>query len=241
VTRLLASVQDEREAEIALSGGADIVDFKNARAGALGALDPCVIAAALPRAHRRALTSATAGDWPLEPLALTQAVMRTGATGVDYVKIGLLPDAGLEDCVNALAPAATQYRLVAVFFADRGVPFEALRRLHMAGFAGAMIDTFDKASGGLRQHMSEGALRTFIQSARGFGLYTGLAGSLRSDDIHALVPLTPHLLGFRGALCEGSDRGAALSADRLRAVRAELDRARARHPDVDSGRPLMPK
>jgi hypothetical protein len=50
--------------------------------------------------------------------------MRTGATGVDYVKVGLLPGTQLENCIKALAPAATQYRLVAVFFADRGVPFE---------------------------------------------------------------------------------------------------------------------
>jgi len=241
MTRLLASVQDGHEAEIALNGAADIVDFKNARAGALGALDPCLIAAALARLHRRVLTSATAGDWPLEPLALAQAVTRTGATGVDYVKVGLLPGTGLENCIKALGPAATQYRLVAVFFADRGVPLEALRHLHIAGFAGAMIDTFDKASGGLRQHMSDRALKTFIQAARDFELYSGLAGSLRCDDIDALAGLAPHLLGFRGALCEASDRGAALSADRLRLVRAELDRVRASRLDLDFCCSLTPK
>jgi uncharacterized protein (UPF0264 family) len=234
MTRLLASVQDEHEAEVALEGGSDIIDFKNAREGALGALDPYVIVSALLRLNRRALTSATAGDWPLDPAALLQAVMRAGATGVDYVKVGLLPGAALENCIKALAPAATQYRIVAVFFADRGVPLTALRHLHIAGFAGAMIDTFDKSSGGLRQHMSDRALKTFIEAARDFELYTGLAGSLRTDDIDALARLAPHLLGFRGALCEASDRGAALSAERLRLVRAELDFARAQHADPDS-------
>ena len=67
MTRLLASVQNEDEALAALAGGADIIDFKNARAGALGALDPYIIASALLRLNGRALTSATAGDWPLEP------------------------------------------------------------------------------------------------------------------------------------------------------------------------------
>ena len=43
--RLLASVKDTDEAEIALSGGADIIDFKDPAHGALGALPVEVIAA----------------------------------------------------------------------------------------------------------------------------------------------------------------------------------------------------
>ncbi len=241
MTCLLASVQDEHEAQLALEGGADIIDFKNPRAGALGALNPQRVAQALVSVNQRRLTSATAGDWPLEPLALTQAVMRTGASGVDYVKVGLLPGTELENCIKALAPAATQYKIVAVFFGDRGVPLAVLRHLHIAGFAGAMIDTFDKASGGLRQHMSDRTLKAFIDTARDFDLYTGLAGSLRLDDIESLVALSPHLIGFRGALCEASDRGAALSAERVRAVRAEVDRANARYPDVDRCCALTPR
>jgi (5-formylfuran-3-yl)methyl phosphate synthase len=229
MTRLLASVQDEHEALVALEGGASIIDFKDARAGALAALDPHLIAAALRRLHGRAITSATAGDWPLDPGALAQAVMRTGATGVEYVKVGLLPGAELMNCITALASAATQYRLVAVFFADRGVPLDMLRHLHLARFAGTMVDTFDKASGGLRQHMSDRALKSFIDIAHDFELHTGLAGSLRIDDIDALTGLAPDFLGFRGALCESSQRGSALSARRLRLVREELDRARTRH------------
>jgi len=233
MTRLLASVQNEDEALAALAGGADIIDFKDARAGALGALDPYIVASALARLNGRAITSATAGDWPLEPSIIAEAVMRTGATGVEYVKVGLLPGAALENCIKALAPAATQYRIVAVFFADRGVPLETLRHLHIARFAGAMIDTFDKRNGGLRQHMSDRALKTFIQAARDFELYTGLAGSLRLDDIDPLASLLPHYLGFRGALCEGSDRTTKLSPDRLRRVRTELERARALQTDPD--------
>ena len=38
--RLLASVQDAEEADIALLGGADIIDFKDPAHGALGALPP---------------------------------------------------------------------------------------------------------------------------------------------------------------------------------------------------------
>ena len=73
------------------------------------------------RVNKRALTSATAVDWPLDPDVLTQAVQRTGETGVDYVKLGLLPGNELLKCIEALANTASEYRLVAVFFADRGV------------------------------------------------------------------------------------------------------------------------
>lgn len=232
--RLLASVQDEHEADVALAGGADILDFKNPREGALGALDPHIVAAALLRLKGRVLTSATAGDWPLDPIALTQAVMRTGATGVDYVKLGLLGGPALESCIQALAPAAAQYRIVAVFFADRGVPLDALRHLRAAGFAGAMIDTFDKRNGGLRRHMTDRELKAFVQAARDFDLNAGLAGSLRIEDIGPLACLAPHVLGFRGALCEGSERTAAFSAERVRLTRCALNDARTSRPDPDS-------
>jgi dihydroneopterin aldolase len=74
-------------------------------------------------------------------------------------------------------------------------------------------------------------LQTFISTARDFELYSGLAGSLREDDIDELTQLTPHFLGFRGALCDESDRGAALSPERVQRVRAELDRVRVQAPD----------
>jgi len=239
MTRLLVSVQDEHEALVALDGGAAIIDFKDPGVGALGALPAPAIIAALRKLDSRAITSATAGDWPLEANAITQAVVRTGATGVDYVKIGLLPGEALENCVKALAPAARRYRLIAVFFADRGVPLEILQTLHVAHFAGVMIDTFDKAGGGLRRHMNDPALAAFLDCARNFDLYTGLAGSLRMEDISALAELAPHFLGFRGAVCENAQRGSALSAHRLRLVSDELKRAKVRH--VPAKASLSPK
>jgi len=57
VTRLLASVAGLEEARLALAGGADIVDFKDPRRGALGALPVAVVAecvAALSNARETA-------------------------------------------------------------------------------------------------------------------------------------------------------------------------------------------
>ena len=223
MTRLLASVKDEHEAEVALHGGADIIDFKDPAQGALGALAPHVIAGGLRRVAGRALTSATAGDWPLQPAILTQAVQRTGDTGVDYVKVGLLPGAALEACLEALALLAVRHRIVAVFFADRGVPMHALDKLRRAGFAGVMLDTFDKGGGGLRQNLSDDRLRAFVESGRNLGLMTGLAGSLCIEDIPLLAPINPDLLGFRGALCDSGARNSALCVERVQRIRATLD------------------
>jgi uncharacterized protein (UPF0264 family) len=223
--RLLASVKDADEADIALLGGADVIDFKDPARGALGALPAEVIASGVGRVARRAPTSATAGDWPLDPVVLTQAAERIAATGVDFVKLGLLPGEALLGCIEALAAFAARHRTVAVFFGDRGVPLYALRALRDAGFTGAMIDTFDKDAGSLRQHLDERSLRAFIELARDLGLMTGLAGSLRVADIGPLAALGPDLLGFRGALCQPGGRAAPLCVERVRAVREALNKA----------------
>jgi dihydroneopterin aldolase len=227
MTRFLASVRDEHEAAEALAGGADIIDFKDPASGALGAAAPEAIERGIAKLAGRALTSATAGDWPLDARALVEAGRRIGATGVDYVKLGLLPGAALLECIDELRAVARAHRLVAVFFADRGVPFAALERLRAAGFAGAMLDTYDKDKGGLRRHLSDAELARFVRAARRAELMTGLAGSLTLEDIPPLARVRPDLLGFRGALC-AAGRTSGLSAERLRSVRTALDRASTR-------------
>ena len=225
--RFLASVRDRTEALDALAAGADIIDFKDPAQGALGALAPEEIGRGIAAVAGRALTSATAGDWPLEPDPLVAAARRIGSTGVDYVKLGLLPGAALLSCIHGLRSAAREHRLVAVFFADRGVPFEALEPLRAAGFAGAMLDTAKKTGGGLRRHLDDSALTHFVDRAREVGLMTGLAGSLRRDDIPSLACARPDLLGFRGALCD-EGRSSALSCERTREIRHAIDAASVR-------------
>ena len=224
MTRLLASVRDGEEAAAALAAGAEIIDFKDPAHGALGALPPGEIVRGIARVAGRAPTSATAGDWQLEPGALVAAAARIGATGVDYVKLGLLPGVALPACIRELRSVARRFRLVAVFFADRGVPFAALASLRAAGFAGAMIDTAEKTGGGLRRHLDDAALTRFVRLAREAGLMTGLAGSLRLEDIPPLARIGPDLLGFRGALC-AAGRSSVLSAERTRLVRDAVDAA----------------
>ena len=223
MTAMLASVRTPGEAQLALRGGADVIDFKDPSTGALGALAPDIVAEAMREIAGRATTSATAGDNPMAPAIVVEAVRATAASGVDIVKIGLFATPGHRACIDALAPLAARIRLVAVLFAD--LPFEddLVEAIANAGFAGVMLDTADKSGPGLRGHLGDAALGAFMESMRSAGLIAGLAGRLTTDDIAPLLALAPDYLGFRGALCAGG-RGDAISPDAIARVRAAIPR-----------------
>lgn len=236
---MLASVLDAAEAGIAVAAGADIIDLKDARIGALGALPSRVVREALAAVAGRRPVSATLGDLPMEPALLRRRALALGGTGVDFVKVGLFDAAGRDACIEALAPAAARYRLVGVLFADQHPTPELMPRLAGAGFAGVMVDTLRKAGGGLRQHMMDAAIGDFVAAARRRGLFCGLAGSLGIPDIAPLLAWEPDYLGFRGALCPGAQRGAGICANALAAVRREIPRLPDREvpvPALGSGR-----
>lgn len=219
MTRMLASVATPAEAALALDGGADFIDLKNPAAGALGALPADVLSACVAVVGGRRPVSATIGDVPLDPPRVVEAVERTAATGVDIVKIGLF-DGDLQGCLAALK--GRPGRLIAVLFADRSPDLSRLGPLAAAGFHGVMLDTADKAAGPLLRHMDVPALAGFVARARGLGLLTGLAGSLRLADVPMLTALRPDYLGFRGALCGAGGRAGALDPQAFAAVHRAL-------------------
>jgi (5-formylfuran-3-yl)methyl phosphate synthase len=219
MTRLLASVTTPEEAEAAISGGADIIDLKDPWRGVLGALPLNDIRTIVRRVAARRPVSATIGDLPSDPTLLTDAIRRTAATGVDYVKVGFFTTENLGACLGAIATLTPDHAVVAVLFADRSPPLGDLGGFARAGFAGVMLDTADKAGGRLTQHASLAALRCFVNQAKSLGLFAGLAGALRIDDIPALLELAPDYLGFRGALCTEAQRQSNLDPGRLLAVR----------------------
>jgi uncharacterized protein (UPF0264 family) len=232
MTGFLASVTSAAEAEIVLSAGADIIDLKDPHSGALGALPSPVIAEAVRAVAGRRTVSATAGDLPMEPRLVADAVVRIAALGVDIVKVGLFPGGDPLACIAALArEAARGTRIVAVLFADRSPDFSTIDRLQDAGFAGAMLDTADKAGGGLRRHLGAAVLGEFVERVSRSGMLSGLAGSLGLADIAPLARHAPDYLGFRGALCKDG-RTSTLDPDRVRAVRAAIDQAADHQPSA---------
>jgi (5-formylfuran-3-yl)methyl phosphate synthase len=232
---MLASVMSVAEAELAIAGGADVMDIKDARAGALGAASletSALIIKAMHALKPTAPISATVGDLPMEPSTLRTACVERAALGVDYVKVGLMPGEARAACIAALSslvlPQST--RLVAVLFADIEAPSDALlKTLSSAGFAGVVIDTFDKTHGNLLAHAASWpqgeTLHSAVEAAREHGLFTGLAGGLGLNDIETLHQAGAAILGFRGALCAGSQRVASLQLACVKQVRHHMHKA----------------
>ncbi|MGA7981206.1 MAG: (5-formylfuran-3-yl)methyl phosphate synthase [Chromatiaceae bacterium] len=219
MTRLLASVTDLEEAATAIRSGADIIDLKDPSRGALGALPPKVVRAIVKHIAGCLPVSATIGDLPADPMLLAKAIRETAATGVDYVKVGFFTNEKLVACLQGIAELTPHHAIIAVLFADRSPPLQDLVLFASAGFTGVMLDTADKKAGRLLDHASLCRLERFVARARSLSLLTGLAGSLRLEDVPMLLPLSPDYLGFRGALCRKTDRMQRVDADRLAAIR----------------------
>jgi dihydroneopterin aldolase len=222
VTRLLASAASYEEAEVLQGLGVDILDLKNPSQGALGALDPKIVAS-IVQGFPDQIISATVGDLPMDPRTIESAVLEMAATGVSYVKIGFFPRPDdWPSILSFLAPHALHgLPLIAVFFGDHVMDLEMLPQFKAAGFQGVMVDTADKHFGGLLVHRDLDWLEAFVHKARSLELLTGLAGSLSLADVPALRSLEPDYLGFRGALCHG-DRTGQINPDAVRQVRQAI-------------------
>jgi len=238
MTLMLASVTDPAEAEAVWAGGADIIDLKDPAKGALGALDHAVVASIVRQIASRKPVSAAAGALFAAPDAGAEAVAKLAAAGCDYVKIGFASDKAGADGVRAMAPLAAKTKLVGVLFADRAPDLDLVALMAAQGFAGAMLDTAAKNAGRLLDHMDVAALNCFVERCNAHGLTSGLAGSLEPPDIPRLLPLRPGYLGFRGSLCQGRAREAAIDAASVRMIRDLIPTAHAGRPAADAGADL---
>lgn len=236
MTLFLASVRNCHEAETACTEGADVIDLKEPNAGALGAVERATMIEAVRQVGGRVPVSATVGDLPMRPQTLREAIQATAQCGVDFVKFGLFPGEDAEDCLEALRPCAREVHLIVVLFADRLPEFDAVTAASRMGASGLMLDTAGKGHGSLLDHLSLEAIASIVSRAKTQGLNVGLAGSLKADQVARLLALAPDLLGFRGALCQGSARSAALDPEACRKIRTLIPRTKL-SPLARSSRP----
>jgi dihydroneopterin aldolase len=232
MTLMLASVTGPAEAELVLAAGADIIDLKDPSAGALGALSPEIVRESVARVAGRCPTSAVTGDLPMVRDTLRIAAETMAATGVDYVKVGIFPSERAPEVIGALRHCARGTKLIAVLFADLAPDFDLVDACAEAGFAGAMLDTAQKGSGRLLNHLDLLALETFISRCHKRGLIAGLAGSLEAPDVPRLLPLQADLLGFRSALCRAGNRKSELDPQAIAIIRGLIP-AQASHDTGD--------
>jgi (5-formylfuran-3-yl)methyl phosphate synthase len=235
MTRMLASVTDAAEADVAVRLGADIVDLKDPAAGAMEAVDLSVARAVVAEIAGRRETSATLGDPPYEGAVLFDRARAMAAAGVDALKLAVDAET-VERLCGGLAALAREIRLIGVLFADERPDFDILPKLRAIGFSGAMLDTRRKGEGRLLDHLGIAALGDFCARSRSHGLTSGLAGSLEAPDAPRLLLVQPDVLGFRGALCRGHDRSGRLDPQCFALVRDLIPRERPEHdgsPKID--------
>jgi uncharacterized protein (UPF0264 family) len=240
--RLLVSVRSAAEAVAAVMGGADIVDAKEPALGSLGPVDPAVL---------RAIAEALPGGMPLsvalgdlhDPAAAASALAPLhGVTSRPadspaelYVKVGLasvrdpaLALAVLGAVVEASHRVPIRPAVVAVAYADHERAGAVSRDVvaHLAADAGAngvLLDTWGKDGRDLFAWAGRPDIQRWLDIARRRGLLTALAGSLSADGVRAAALLEPHVVGVRGAACDGGRTGL-LSAARVRQLSAALGR-----------------
>ena len=217
----LASVDNLDYAITVNQLGADIIDLKDPKQGALGGLNCKLISEVVDQLWESAVISATVGDLEADVSLILDRIQAVADTGVDYVKVGMFSQEHIDKCLPTFEHHARRgINIIAVCFAD--VEFDIERTIQIAKKAqlkGIMIDTAGKSAGSLLLHRELDVLQQFTDSARSAGLLTGLAGSLRETDITTLLPLAADYIGFRTALCKGLTRTAGISVESVRRVR----------------------
>jgi uncharacterized protein (UPF0264 family) len=238
--RLLVSVVSAAEARVALAGGADIIDVKDPREGALGAPSPRTLAEVVAAVDGAAPVSVALGDLPDLPHTAALAARGAAACGVDYVKLGLRGVQGLDraaalvtavaDALGAAAAGAASPgagpAVIAAAYADGATvdppafePSLLPELVARTGIAGALIDTLVKDGRGLYGSLPVAAVDELVAATRAAGGSFGVAGQLRLGE---LGQVEADIVGVRSAVCRGGDRGASLDPELVAAAVAEL-------------------
>jgi hypothetical protein len=90
-----------------------------------------------------------------------------------------------------------------------------------AGARGLLLDTCRKDGAGLFGSVGVQALASLRRQATRHGTWLAVAGSVGDRNVEQLAQVRPHIVGVRGAVCEGGRTGK-LSMDRVRLVHGAL-------------------
>jgi (5-formylfuran-3-yl)methyl phosphate synthase len=232
--RLLVSVANAADASAALAGGADFIDAKDPRTGALGAVSLGVLHEIRATVGTARPVTAAIGD-ATDEAAIERAAFEFAAAGAAYVKVGF---AGVASAARVVALAAAARRgvvagsdrraaLIIAAYADLdasacvapGVLVDVAAR---TGARGVLLDTADKNGPGLRALVNAGPLAAYVTRAHDNGLLVALAGKLGADDLRFVREAGADIAGVRGAACEGG-RAGRVAADRVRELITVLE------------------
>lgn len=226
VPRLLVSVRSQQEAEIALLGGADILDVKEPSRGSLGMASPSDITSianslAHHPQHAQTPLSVALGeltDWSGTEIPALPA-------GINFAKLGLSHCSSERNWVTKWLRVRDEFQRctssklqwVAVAYADEhsatAPPIaEVVHGAIETGCAGLLIDTWTKGSRHLLDELDLASLSKAAAECHASGLFIALAGRLSSDLLPRLREVPADVLAIRSAGCRGTDRTAELDS-----------------------------
>lgn len=240
MTGMLASVTSLNEAVLVLKEGVDIIDMKNPYKGALGALETTLVSNIVNSVNGLIPTSATIGDVEPDDPDLSRYIYDMANTGVDYVKVGLFSNLPSDTFIQVINESARHnIKLIVVLFAENLSSLDLLKGLMNSNIKGLMLDTKNKSDKNLCSLINKQLLGEFIRIAKSYGLLTGLAGSLRYENIVPLLDIRPDYLGFRGALCSGHNRVQSIDPVQIKKIRKAIPQQKIINFDNDQYRTEM--
>ncbi|MCA9065650.1 MAG: hypothetical protein KDA96_21425 [Planctomycetaceae bacterium] len=240
--RLLVSVRSCDEALAAMRGGADFIDVKEPRNGALGRADWETIHAIGQCVARHQASRTAFENTPGFSVALGELAEWEGSEGVVsgellresdrltfvtpvFFKLG---PAHADDWVGnvdaAMGKAARRLQSlvagpvepVAVSYADYDrihapAPAVILQKASLIGIRHFLLDTGIKDSTTLLDWLPVEELIRLRRAAADLGIQFGIAGRLNVGLLEQLTPVSPDIIGVRGAVCQGGDRGSCVT------------------------------
>jgi len=228
--RVLISIRSLEELAPAIEGGADIIDLKNPSEGSLGASFPWLIKKIRNYGNDFTLSVAI-GDMPNLPGTAALAASGAAACGADIVKVGLYGPHSFEEGVKLLKGVVKATKdidqnilVVGAGYADFK-SFNGINSMDIPSICNsaeadvAMLDTYSKNGQKLFDFIDSEKLRKFVNKTHEYNLLAALAGSIEPKDINILNDLGADVIGFRGAVCSGSDRiNGVLEINRVRKI-----------------------
>ena len=205
--KTLGSIKNIDEAQALSNLSFDIVDIKNVDDGALGYVGDEQIKLISNKIGNRNL-SVTAGNH-IHPniIEIENRLSFLCSRGIKYIKIGIFSMDYLDQHMIFLKKASTyNIQTVGVIFADKNLCKDDIYNVCKLDYDGLMIDTAIKYKNSTLDILSADFITNFIKECRKENKFAGISGSINQDNIEYAMQFKSDFIGFRGALCNASQR-----------------------------------
>jgi dihydroneopterin aldolase len=205
--KTLGSIKNIDEAQALSNLSFDIVDIKNVDDGALGYVGDEQIKLISNKIGNRNL-SVTAGNH-IHPniIEIENRLSFLCSRGIKYIKIGIFSMDCLDQHMIFLKKASTyNIQTVGVIFADKNLCKDDIYNVCKLDYDGLMIDTAIKYKNSTLDILSADFITNFIKECRKENKFSGISGSINHDNIEYAMQFKSDFIGFRGALCNSSQR-----------------------------------